>query len=177
MHPLDAPLKVERQNGKYVWDARYWSFLNVFGSYLDNANLDDPEVEAFEEDAVLLLTFHQAKGLEFDHVYVAGTGRTPDAGPALRTELFSGRAAKYAVGADGSVLCQDTRVSRLVESDREREVYVALTRAKKRLTVLFDPDHSREFLTLNPAIERLFAKAPAKQYPTVRTVEVREFTP
>ena len=76
MQPLDAPLKVEQQGSKYVWEARYWSFLNVFGSYLDNANLDDPEVEAFEEDAVLLLTFHQAKGLEFDHVYVAGTGRS-----------------------------------------------------------------------------------------------------
>lgn len=177
MLPLDAPLKVESRGGKYVWDARYWNFLNVFGSYLDNANLDDPEVEAFEEDAVLLLTFHQAKGLEFDHVYVAGTGRTPDAGPALRTELFSGRAAKYAVRADGSLFCQDARVAQLAEADREREVYVAVTRAKKRLTVLFDPDHNREFLTLNPTIERLFAKAPGKKHPTVRTVEVREFTP
>src|SRR5262249_19040991 len=84
MDPLDQPLEVWRVGSKYVWPNRYWNFLNVFGSYLQNASIDDPEVEAFEEDAVLLLTFHQSKGLEFDHVYVAGTGRTVDVSPALR---------------------------------------------------------------------------------------------
>src|SRR5207248_3143468 len=79
MNPLDAPLEVSRNAAsKYVWPARYWYFLNLFGSYLQNASLDNPEVEAFEEHAVLLLTFHQAKGLEFDYVYVAGTNRPID---------------------------------------------------------------------------------------------------
>lgn len=176
--PLDQPLEVVRSGGKYVWPARYWNFLNVFGSYLNNASIDDPEVEAFEEGAVLLLTFHQSKGLEFDHVYVAGTGRPVDVSPALRTKLFSGESVNYAVDpATGTVTCQDADVKRLALADREREVYVALTRAKKHLTVLFDPDHEREFLTLNPEIGKLFAGANVTAHPRFTDVEVLEYTP
>jgi superfamily I DNA/RNA helicase len=178
MHPLDSPLEVVRVGGKFSWPARYWNFLNVFGSYLDNASIDDPEVEAFEEDAVLLLTFHQSKGLEFDHVYVAGTGRSVDVTPALRTKLFSGEAVKYNVdAATGAVTCKDAEVTRLALADREREVYVALTRARRHLTVLFDPSHEREFLTLNPEIEKLFADAATAPHPQFSDVEVLEYSP
>jgi DNA helicase-2/ATP-dependent DNA helicase PcrA len=178
MEPLDQPLEVVRTGGEYVWPARYWNFLNLFGSYLDNASIDDPDVEAFEEDAVLLLTFHQSKGLEFDHVYVAGTGRPVDVSPALRTKLFSGEAVNYAVDpSTGAVSCKDPEVNRLALADREREVYVALTRAKRHLTVLFDPDHEREFLTLNPEIEKLFASAAVTPHPKFPHVEVLEYTP
>jgi superfamily I DNA/RNA helicase len=86
---------------------------------------------------VLLLTFHQTKGLEFDHVYVAGTGRAPDLGPALRTKLFSGDIPKYRV--DGTLSTRDMQVGDLALADRDREVYVAITRAKKSLTLLCDP--------------------------------------
>jgi DNA helicase-2/ATP-dependent DNA helicase PcrA len=177
MDPLDHPLEVVRAGVKYVWPARYWNFLNVFGSYLNNASIDDPEVEAFEEDAVLLLTFHQSKGLEFDHVYVAGTGRPVDMSPVLRTKLFSGDAVSYSVdSATGAVTCKDSDVNRLALADREREVYVGLTRAKKHLTVLFDPSHEREFLTLNPEIEKLFARAAVKAYPRFTDVDVLEYS-
>jgi DNA helicase-2/ATP-dependent DNA helicase PcrA len=165
MDPLDKPLEVESRDGKYAWPARYWSFLNIFGSYLENSGLDDPEVEVFEEDAVLILTFHQSKGLEFDHVCVAGTGRQVDVGPALRTKLFSGEAVNYAVDAAGNVACKDADVNRLALADREREVYVALTRAKKHLTVLFDPGQERALWTLNPELAKLFAGAAAKAHP------------
>src|ERR1044071_9996830 len=94
MKSLEQPLDVVRTKGKYVWGDQFWSFLNTLGAYLDNNTIDDPEVESFEEDAVLLITFHQAKGLEFDHVYVAGTGRDVDLAPALRTKLFSGDTVK-----------------------------------------------------------------------------------
>jgi DNA helicase-2/ATP-dependent DNA helicase PcrA len=177
MDPLDKPLEVESRDGKYVWPARYWNFLNIFGSYLDNSGLDDPEVEEFEEDAILILTFHQAKGLEFDHVYVAGTGRPVDVSPALRTKLFSGEGVNYTVDLAGNVTCKDADVNRLALADREREVYVALTRAKMHLTVLFDPGHEREFLTLNPELEKLFARVPAKAHPRFADVEVLEYTP
>jgi DNA helicase-2/ATP-dependent DNA helicase PcrA len=144
---------------------------------LDNSGLDDPDVEVFEEDAVLILTFHQSKGLEFDHVYVAGTGRQVDVGPALRTKLFSGEGVNYAVDGAGNVSCKAADVNRLALADREREVYVALTRAQKHLTVLFDPSHEREFLTLNPELEKLFARAAVKAHPRFPDVEVLEFTP
>jgi DNA helicase-2/ATP-dependent DNA helicase PcrA len=179
MEPLDAPLEVRRTaEGKYAWPPRYWSFLGLFGSYLENSSLDDLEVEAFEEHAILLLTFHQAKGLEFDHVYVAGTGRPVDLSPVLRTKLFSGETPAYKVDtATGAVTSSDNDVQRLALADREREVYVALTRAKNTLTVLFDPDQQRDFLTLNPIVETLFLRGSASPHPDVRDVQVLEYKP
>jgi hypothetical protein len=57
---IDMPLEVSVNTAnKYAWPARFWNFLSVFAGYLDNATIDDVEVEAFEEHAVLLLTFHQ----------------------------------------------------------------------------------------------------------------------
>jgi DNA helicase-2/ATP-dependent DNA helicase PcrA len=174
--PLDAPLQVERNaSGKYVWSNRYWNFLNIFGSYLSNSSLDNPEIEAFEEDAVLLLTFHQSKGLEFDHVYVAGTGRNIDFSPVLRTQLFSGKTPSYTLDPTGVITTSDAAVQRLALSDREREVYVALTRAKKTLTLVHDTEHER--LTLNPAIEELFRSKTSIQHPQFPDVEVLEYIP
>jgi DNA helicase-2/ATP-dependent DNA helicase PcrA len=176
MDPLDAPLEVTRNAaGKYVWPARYWNFLNIFGSYLDNATLDDMEVEVFAEHAVLLLTFHQAKGLEFDHVYVAGTGRAPDHSPALRTMLFSGLTPRYTVDGSGAVNCSDQQVVRLAEADRDREVYVALTRAQSHLTILHDPAHDWAYLALNPALAALFKGRPATAHPIDPRVKVLEY--
>jgi superfamily I DNA/RNA helicase len=178
MHPLDAPLEVTRNSaGTYAWPARYWNFLNVFGGYLDHAPLDDVEVEAFEEHAVLLLNFHQVKGLEFDHVYVAGTGRAPDIRPALRSMLFSGRTPAYTVDGSGTVTCSDPQVLRLAESDRDREVYVAATRAKSRLTILQDPDNAWAYLALNPALDALFKGRPTKPHPANPLVKVLEYAP
>jgi len=153
---LDQPLEVALdKRKKYVWPRRFWSLLNVLGSFLSDTRLDDPEVEAFEQHAVLMLTFHQAKGLEFDHVYVASTGREPDLNPALLTELFSGKRVKYKqVG--GKVSTRDPATLQLALADREREVYVAITRAKKTLTILDDPDDNFSHRSLNPAIEKLF---------------------
>lgn len=172
MQSLDQPLEVTLVKGKYEWPDRFWSLLNVFGAYLDNASIDDPEVETFEENTVLMLTFHQTKGLEFDHVYVAGTGRTPDLGPALRTKLFSGEIPKYRV--DGALTTRDRSVSDLALADRDREVYVALTRAKKSLTLLCDPEADL-YMTLNPAIAQLFDKSKRKSHPLISSVTIREY--
>ncbi|MBW3597759.1 MAG: UvrD-helicase domain-containing protein, partial [Planctomycetes bacterium] len=160
MDPLDSPLEVSRTTaGKYVWPSRYWNFLNIFGGYLNHAPLDDVEVEVFEEHAVLLLNFHQVKGLEFDHVYVAGTGRAPDLSPTLRTKLFSGRTPTYTIDPTGSVVSRDREVLNLAEADRDREVYVALTRAKSRLTILYDPDNSWAYLPSTQPLTRSSTRA------------------
>jgi DNA helicase-2/ATP-dependent DNA helicase PcrA len=172
MHSLDQPLEVRVVNRKYQWPDRFWILLNVFGAYLNNATIDDPEVESFEEDAVLMLTFHQTKGLEFDHIYVAGTGRAPDLGPALRTKLFSGDTPKYRV--DGTLSTRDKLVCDLAVADRDREVYVAITRAKKSLTLLCDPKADL-FMSLNPAIQKLFAAAKRKSHALNSAVFVKEY--
>lgn len=176
MQPLDAPLEVTLVKKKYVWPDRYWTLLNVFGAYLSNASLDDPEVETFEDDAVLMITFHQGKGLEFDHVYVAGTGRPPDIAPALRTKLFSGDRPKYKIDG-GQLSTKDKSVLELAAADREREVYVAMSRAKRHLTVLHDPENAFGYMPLNPAIEQLFEGIKGKSHPVVKGVTVREWKP
>ena len=104
----------------------------------------DIEMESFERDAVLMLTFHGCKGLEFDNVYVARTGRDPDIAPPLRTQIFSGNEINFDVDADGHPVIADAQqaelVNRLAVADRDREVYVAMTRARNRLTFLMERD-------------------------------------
>jgi superfamily I DNA/RNA helicase len=173
MRSLDEPLRLTITKGKYVWDERYWSLLNIFGAFLESMPIDDPEIEAFEENSMLLLTFHQAKGLEFDHVYVGGTGREPDIGPALRTQLFSGIPVKFSVAPSGELRTRDKRTLELAAADRDREVYVAITRAKKTLSVLHDPA-GENFMRLNPAIEVIFADCKPKPHPFVPGVLVQE---
>jgi len=170
---LDQPLEVARKSGRYEWPARLWSFLNYFGAYLENRTIDDPDVEAFEEDAVLMITFHQAKGLEFDHVYVAGTGREPDLAPALRTQLFSGKPVKFSLVGD-ELKTKDVHTRELAVADRDREVYVAATRAKRTLSILYDPQDDTPYMRLNPGFDQLFAKRSGGTHKSNRAVEVVE---
>lgn len=173
MESLDKPLEVRKRGGKYDWPKRFWNFLSYFGAYLSNHTVDDPEVEAFEENAVLMLTFHQAKGLEFDHVYVAGTGRAPDVAPALRTQLFSGERINFSAPR-GRLRTGNRRTSDLALADRDREVYVAITRAKRSLTILHDPEDNTPYMAMNPAIAEIFHKRPRRRHKFVRSVAVLE---
>jgi DNA helicase-2/ATP-dependent DNA helicase PcrA len=173
MQSLDRPLELKMTKGRYEWPPQYWTLLSVFGSYLDNAPLDDPEIESFEENSVLLLTFHQGKGLEFDHVYIAGTGRPPDLGPALRTKLFSGDQPKYGVAP--RLASRNPTVIKLAAADRDREVYVAMTRAKQRLTILYDPKSGSPFMALNPAVEALFKSASSKSHKACDNLAVKDY--
>jgi DNA helicase-2/ATP-dependent DNA helicase PcrA len=158
---LDRPLNPRLDaNGKVAWPDHFWSFLGVFGSLLANSRLDDPEVESFLDGAVSLLTFHQAKGLEFDNIYVAMTGRAVQPAPVLLTMLFSGEARQYDVST-GLPTTTDPDVLRLAEADREREVYVAITRGRSGLAILHDPGNAAPGMDLNPAVERLFSGSPA----------------
>jgi len=159
---LDQPLEARVIDKKIVWPDRFWSLLGHFGALLDEMNMDDPEVEAFEDHAVPLVTFHQAKGLEFDHVYVACAGRDSDIGPVLRTLLFSGQEVSYGVTADG-ISCDDQRVMSLAEADRDREVYVALTRPRTQLTILQDTNDPIGFARPNDTIEQMFSELPEQQ--------------
>ncbi len=160
MRSLDQPLAPTRNAaGRIVWPDEMWSFLTVFGTIVQETDLDDIEDDAFAEHAVALLTFHQAKGLEFDHVYVGLTGREPAPHAVLQTMLFSGQNVSYRVDPDGQPLCADPAVGQLALADRERELYVAMTRAKQRLTILHDPTDTRPLTGLNAGLDALFASA------------------
>lgn len=171
---LDLPLEVSKVKGKFVWPERFWNLLSVFGAFLDRSSLDDLEVDTFEQDAVLMLTFHQGKGLEFDHVFVGGTGRAIDVAPALRTRIFSGEAVKFKVDSNGAAITKNQKVLDLAEADRDREVYVAMTRAKKTLTILHDPSAQLSYMPLNPTIEAMFKNVhgvKSKIFPALTTKE------
>lgn len=174
MGNLDSPMApTSGSNGQIEWPKQYWDLLNHFGSLMNSTKLDDEEVEAFSDGSIGMLTFHQAKGLEFDHVYVGSTGRSVSVHNALRTALFSGNSIPYDL-IDGQPETQDTRTLQLATADREREVYVALTRAKKTLTILHDPSHPH-IGDLNPAIEKIFAAAPGDSHPLDVDVLVRTY--
>lgn len=159
---LDQPLSpVRNESGKIVWPDEMWQFLGTFGSFLQETDLDDIEDDAFAEDAVGVLTFHQAKGLEFDHVYVGMTGREPNPHAVLQTMLFSGQEVGCSVDADGQPECHDLVVDELALADRERELYVAITRARKHLTIMHDPTDDRPMCSLNPAFDQLFGNQPS----------------
>ena len=90
-----------------------------------------------------MMTFHASKGLEFKHVYVARTGRSiPLAGP-LRAKIFSGEKIEFDV-IDGHPQIKDKKIfntiRRLGRADRDREVYVAMTRAEDELSFLVEED-------------------------------------
>ena len=176
MRSLDEPMRPGvTADGKVEWPQQYWDLLRVMGTMLEATALDDEEVEAFSEDAIAMLTFHQAKGLEFDHVYVAATGRNVMPANALRTALFSGRPVAYWV-TDGQAETKDNEMLDLATADREREVYVALTRAKGQLTILVDPSHPRpELGQLNPALAAIFDRLPASTHPLDPAVTVKTF--
>ncbi|MDQ3933700.1 MAG: ATP-dependent helicase [Actinomycetota bacterium] len=153
---LERPLRPTRdENGKVSWPPEFWELLNYFGQLVSAGGQDDVEVEAFGENAVSVLTFHQAKGLEFDHVYVTMTGKDPEPSSALATELFSGESPAFSV-ADRRPVTADAKVARLSEADRDREVYVAITRPKETLTVLHSPGDGRWAMDLNPGLAKVF---------------------
>lgn len=170
---LDEPMIVSRNsNGRYEWEQRYWWMLNYFGAFLDSSSLDDLEIEAFEEHAIPAITFHQAKGLEFDHVYVGATGRDPDFGPALRTRLFSGDPVPYQYV--NGLATTDPRTNAMALGDRDREVYVALTRAKESLTILDDTEGTR-FMKTHPLLESMFSKCTPTAHDTYPNVQIQEW--
>lgn len=173
--PLDQPIDVTKVNGKYVWSDRFWSLLHVLGSYISSTNLDDPDIEAFEENAVPMITFHQAKGLEFDHVYVASMGREPDVSPALRTALFSGEVVGFQV-INGIPETTHQPILDLATADRDREDYVALTRAKQTLTFLLPSDRQDDaFSRPHPAIAALYNSLAPRPHPSFPNVIIKEW--
>jgi len=124
------------------------------GSIVDAAAFDErleklwalPDVQAHPND-LQIMTIHKAKGLEFDHVIVAGLGRAPR-NDEKRLFLWLERASEEGpelllapieeAGGDDDPIY---RWVRRLEADRNaneltRLLYVAATRARKRLTLL-----------------------------------------
>lgn len=172
---LEDPLKAWTDSGQICWPDEIWSFIGALGQIVAMTSLDDPEVEAFAENAFRVLTFHQSKGLEFDEVYVAGTGRAVSYGPVITTRAFSGQASAFTVSG-GVISTTDTTIQDLAQADAAREVYVAITRPKKKLTIFHDPNDDGGFMGLDPALEKLFENEPAIPHSSIPGLTIKEVT-
>jgi DNA helicase II / ATP-dependent DNA helicase PcrA len=81
-------------------------------AFLSNAALASDQDELIEDrDAVRLMTVHASKGLEFDHVFIAG----------LEQDLFPFKRM------------DETDINQMEEEEERRLFYVAITRAKKKV--------------------------------------------
>ena len=122
--------------------------LRVFLDYIDDVIALEREdwetVQPSDEDAVKIMTIHQAKGLEFDHVFVPGvaTGLMPskriqqnpaERGYSLDFELRGDAAVLPSF--DGVLSHFKTDLQRQEVIEERRTMYVALTRARRTLWV------------------------------------------
>lgn len=162
---IDDPIEVRTDvAGKPDWDSRVWDFIGSLGLMVAGSSLNDPEVETLQQHAFPILTFHQSKGLEYDEIYLAATGRPVDSIPVILTRVFSGDPVNgLKVDSSGDLFYTDPDVDDWARADAAREIYVAMTRAKDRLTILHDPDHGDRFMALDDTIASLFAKLPEKK--------------
>jgi len=98
-----------------------------------------PEPES-DTDAVQVMTIHQAKGLDFAHVYLVQTHRDSGGwggGPVVEVLERTGGQREYALfgwPTPGMAAARDAR-RRREAAERVRLLYVALTRAKHRLVI------------------------------------------
>jgi exodeoxyribonuclease V beta subunit len=83
-----------------------------------------------DRDAVQIMSIHKAKGLEADHVFVYGAF-SPWRGGQLRTFERDGQRWLFAGRPRRGALTDD--LNRETERDDQRLLYVALTRARRRL--------------------------------------------
>ena len=111
--------------------------------------MNDPyvaEPRAFEEDedAVRLMTLHKSKGLEFDTVVVASLGfRDRERSASRRTLVHAGQGRPLAFRAPMGGRMTGTpgfdAIARLADAreaaEEKRQLYVALTRAKRTLVL------------------------------------------
>jgi DNA helicase-2/ATP-dependent DNA helicase PcrA len=123
------------------------SFLDYVDAVQGAERQEWSPVQPSGEDSVKVMTIHQAKGLEFDTVFVPGLaeGLLPDLtiqqnpverGKSLDFELRGDREILPSLKAVGGVLARfKERLREQEEFEERRTLYVGLTRARRRLYV------------------------------------------
>lgn len=97
----------------FASDQDYDTQAELLALFISEASLDAGDAQADEfEDSVNLMTLHSAKGLEFEHVFLAG----------LEENLFP---HKMSMGDAGGL------------QEERRLAYVGITRARKELTLTY----------------------------------------
>jgi ATP-dependent exoDNAse (exonuclease V) beta subunit len=131
--------------------------MSRLADFLASAATDDESRAVLEAvDAVNLMTIHAAKGLEFDACFLVNMHqrrREDTSLPRIR-ELADGGIEVTALGAFDGDSGEAAKEPNRVEEEEKRLLYVALTRARRRLALSavaaegFEPE--RSFLGLLP---------------------------
>lgn len=82
-------------------------------------------------DAVQVMTFHQAKGMEFDVVFLSG----------LVEDFFPGRASRFVFALPRDLRLDDLPADLAHLEEQRRLFYVGMTRARRRLYLLSADDY------------------------------------
>ncbi len=107
--------------------SRYLDLLQDVGDNPATAEAD------IDEDAVNVLTVHKAKGLEFEAVFMAG----------LTEDRYPGRAKRDRIPVPTELLQETVADAATWVQEERRLFYVAMTRAKKALTLTWGRDAGR----------------------------------
>lgn len=120
-----------RKFSDLVEDDSIFSFaqhLDLLQQVGDNPATAEAELE---EDAVNVLTFHKAKGLEFPIVFMVG----------LIADRFPGRHRKEKIPVPDEILKEDLPEGEKYIQEERRLFYVGMTRAKKLLYMTWAKDY------------------------------------
>jgi ATP-dependent helicase/nuclease subunit A len=146
-------------------DNRGYLTMSRLADFLASARTDDESEAVLEAvDAVNLMTIHASKGLEFDSVFLVNMHqrcREDTSLPRIR-ELADGRIEVTALApAEEEAEDEEHHLPNRVEEEEKRLLYVALTRAKRNLTlstVLTDEKRS-VFRLLPDSLQGAFREA------------------
>lgn len=113
------------RHDRVPWFVRYVDELRVLGW---NPMVGEADPGA---DAVQVMTFHQAKGMEFEAVFLAG----------LVEDFFPGRVSRPTFALPRDLRVEDLPADLAHLEEQRRLFYVGMTRAKRRLYLLSADDY------------------------------------
>lgn len=109
-------VKKQRQNNKNYSLENFIKFIDSYKKYKIDIETDNPEVLS----GVKMMTAHKSKGLEFDHVYIINSTRN-----------------NWEKKRGGNSIALPVQNFKGDENDERRLFYVAMTRARKELSISF----------------------------------------
>lgn len=138
-----------------------WSFLRHLALAENNASVG--AAQTITADVVRILTIHKSKGLEFPVVFVAGLGKQfnrMDVNNSLQLHTKYGMALRFIDREGVQRLKRDTlarvilsqRVKREQLAEEMRVLYVAMTRAKRKLILIGCVGKPEEKLAAAPKV-------------------------
>jgi len=152
-----------------------WNFLRHLALAEDNASVG--AAQTVTADVVRILTIHKSKGLEFPVVFVAGMGKQfnrTDVNNSLQLHAKHGMALRFVDREGNQRVKRDTlartilaqRVKREQLAEEMRVLYVAMTRARRKLILTACLNKPEEKLNASPRVptawQAIRASSPVK---------------